>query len=255
MRFERSPAWAIMARMEATRSPVTAPSAATAIGELLSLSQLAHTTASRALSRFRAISSASVNFNARPNPLDRALEAARRAVDLAPTHALGHSALATIYFFRKEMIPFRIETERALELNPFDASVKAYHGLLIAAAGEWERGCKLVESALRLNPNCPGFFYFPHCWNAYRQGKYEEVLEGVARINMPNYFHVPAIKAAALGQLGRREEAKKTLQEVLALRPDFAATARYEYGKWYDEEHVEQVIDGLRKAGLDIPNQ
>jgi len=194
-------------------------------------------------------------FNARPNPLDRALEAARRAVDLAPTHALGHSALATIYFFRKEMIPFRIETERALELNPFDASVKAYHGLLIAAAGEWERGCKLVESALRLNPNCPGFFYFPHCWNAYRQGKYEEVLEGVARINMPNYFHVPAIKAAALGQLGRREEAKKTLQEVLALRPDFAATARYEYGKWYDEEHVEQVIDGLRKAGLDIPNQ
>lgn len=42
------------------------------------------------------------------------------------------------------------------------------------------------------------------------------------------------------------------MQDLLALRPDFATTARQEYGKWYDEEHVEQVIDGLRKAGMKI---
>ena len=192
-------------------------------------------------------------FNARPNSLDRALDAARRAVDLAPTHALGHSALATIYFFRKEMMAFRIEAERAFELNPFDASVKAYQGLLLAVSGEWERGCQLVEFALQLNPNCPGYFYFARCWNGYRQGKYEEVLEGVTRINMPSYFHVPAIKAAASGQLGRRDEAQKALQEVLALRPDFAAAARQEYAKWCDSELVEHLIEGLRKAGLEIP--
>jgi TolB-like protein len=192
-------------------------------------------------------------FNARPNSLDRALDAARRAVDLAPTHALGHSALATIYFFRKEMMAFRIEAERAFELNPFDASVKAYQGLLLAVSGEWERGCQLVEFALQLNPNCPGYFYFARCWNGYRQGKYEEVLEGVTRINMPSYFHVPAIKAAALGQLGRRDEAQKALQEVLTLRPDFAAAARQEYAKWCDSELVEHLIEGLRKAGLEIP--
>jgi hypothetical protein len=29
--------------------------------------------------------------------------------------------------------------------------------------------------------------------------------------------------------------------------------ARQEYGKWYDEKSIEQVIDGLRKAGLEIP--
>jgi hypothetical protein len=64
--------------------------------------------------------------------------------------------------------------------------------------------------------------------------------------------YVPAIQAAALGQLGRHEEARKAVQDLLALRPDFAAAARQEYAKWYDEEHVEQVIDGLRKAGLEI---
>jgi hypothetical protein len=40
---------------------------------------------------------------------------------------------------------------------------------------------------------------------------------------------------------------------LLTLRPDFATVARQEYSKWYDEEHVEQVLDGLRKAGLEIP--
>ena len=192
-------------------------------------------------------------FNAGSNPLDRALAAARRAVDLAPAHALGHYALATVYFFRKEMVPFRVEAERALALNPLDAAAKAYLGLLTAASGEWDRGCQMVESAMQLNPNCPGYFYFAGCWNAYRQGKYEEVLEGVARINMPNYYHVPAIQAAAFAQIGRHEEAKKAIEALLALRPDFAAAARQEYGKWYDRQHVEQVIEGLRKAGLEIP--
>ena len=191
-------------------------------------------------------------FNARPNPLDRALAAAQRAVDLAATHALGHYALATVHFFRKEMIPFHVEAERTLALNPLDASVRAYLGLLIAASGEWDRGCQMVESAMQLNPNCPGHFYFARCCNGYRQGRYAEVLEAAARVNMPSYFHTHALRAAALGQLGRREDAQKALQDLLALRPDFADAARQEYAKWYSPELVEQLIDGLRKAGLEI---
>ncbi len=168
-------------------------------------------------------------FNARPNPLDRALAAAQRAVDLTATHALGHYALATVYFFLKEMIPFRVEAERALALNPLDASARAYLGLLTAASGEWDRGCQMVESAMHLNPNCPGYFYFARCCNGYRQGRYADVLEASARVNMPSYFHTHALRAAALGQLGRLDDAQKALQELLALRPDFAATARQEY--------------------------
>jgi len=192
-------------------------------------------------------------FNAGPNPLDRALTAAQRAVDLAATNALGHYALAAVYFFRKEMVPFRVEAERALALNPLDASARACLGLLIAAAGEWDRGCQMVESAMQLNPNCPGYFYFARCCNAYRQGRYAEVLEGAARVNMPSYYHTHALRAAALGQLGRQDDARKALQDLLALRPDFAATARQDYAKWYDPELIEQIVDGLRKAGLEIP--
>ncbi len=52
-----------------------------------------------------------------------------------------------------------------------------------------------------------------------------------------------------------REEARKALQELLAIRPDFAKTAREEFGRWFDDlAFIEHLIDGLRKAGLEIPD-
>ena len=67
------------------------------------------------------------------------------------------------------------------------------------------------------------------------------------------FFYAHAAMAAALGQLGQHEAAQKAVRDLLALRPDFAATVRQEYREWYSPEEVEHLIDGLRKAGLEIP--
>ena len=54
-------------------------------------------------------------------------------------------------------------------------------------------------------------------------------------------------------RLGEREAARNALRELLVLRPDFATMARQEAAKlWWDSELVEHLIDGLRKARLDI---
>ncbi len=192
-------------------------------------------------------------FNAGANPLDRALAAAQRGVELAPTNALCYYALATVHYFRKEIVAFRATAERSLTLNPMDGSAVAYLGLLTATTGDWDRGCAMVESAMKLNPYYPGWFQIAIWANAYRQGKYEEALEALARMNLHGYFHAQAARAATLGKLGRSEEARKALQALLALRPDFASVARQEYAKWYEAEHIEQLIDGLRKAGMEFP--
>jgi TolB-like protein/Tfp pilus assembly protein PilF len=191
-------------------------------------------------------------LNVQANSLDRALAAAQRAVDLAPTQALGHYALAFAHFLRKETLSFRAEVERAVALNPMDGSILGILGVLMDHSGELERGQQMVEAAMRLNPNYPGLFRFAAFSHAYRQGKYAEALEAAVRINMPGFYKAYAARAAALGQLGHREAARKTLQELLALRPDFATAARHEYAKWYDSEMVEHIVDGLRKAGLEI---
>ncbi len=192
------------------------------------------------------------DFNPQPDPLGRALAAAQRAVNLAATQALGHYALAFVYFLRKETASFRAEAEKALTLNPMDGSIMGILGVLVEHAGESERGCRLAETAMQLNPNYPGLFRWAAFIRAYDQGRYEEALEVAVRVNMPNYFYANAARAATLGQLGRREAAEIELRELLALRPDFATEARREFSKWYDAERLERMLEGLRKAGLEI---
>jgi TolB-like protein len=191
-------------------------------------------------------------FNPEPDPLGRAIAAAQRAVDLAPTNALGYFALAASHFFRKDKIDFRVAAEKAIALNRMDGSTVAFLGLLMAASGDWDHGCELVESTMQLNPRHPGWLHTAIFANAYRKRKYAEALQAALRANMPGYFHSPAARAAALGQLGQHDAAQKAVQDLLALRPDFAEAARREYEKWYDEEMVEHLLDGLRKAGLEV---
>jgi hypothetical protein len=58
--------------------------------------------------------------------------------------------------------------------------------------------------------------------------------------------------AAAYGQLGRREAAGKAVQERFKLKPNIALIARPALQMRFDGELVEHLIDGLRKAGLEI---
>ena len=76
-----------------------------------------------------------------PDSLDKALTAARTAVQAAPLHSLPYYALAQALFFRKETHAFRVAAERAVSLNPMDGATAAFMGLLIAYSGDWERGC------------------------------------------------------------------------------------------------------------------
>ena len=195
------------------------------------------------------------DFNLLPDPLDRALAAAQRAVDLAPAHSLGYYALAYNYFFRKEMVPFRAAVERAVALNPMDGAVVGQLGLLMDHAGYREQGSGMVERAMRLNPNYPPVLRFNQFTHAYHEGRYEDALEVMAHVNMPGFFHLPAARAAALGQLGQREAAQKALGELLALRPDIAKTVRRDYLKWWDTKMVERLVDGLQKAGLVVEDE
>jgi TolB-like protein/Tfp pilus assembly protein PilF len=193
-------------------------------------------------------------LNAQPDPLGRALAAAQRAVEAGPSNSLAYYALASTLFFRKDLLAFRPAAERAIELNRMDASVAAYIGNLIAYSGDWERGCAVVESAMQLNPRHPGWYWFVSFNEAYRRRDYRGALGFALKINLPGNFYTHAVIAQTYGQLGMREEARKALQELLALRPDFARTAREEYGRWFhDPAFVEHQLDGLRKAGLEIP--
>ena len=190
-------------------------------------------------------------FNVRPDPLGRALAAAQRAVEAAPASALASQALAQALFFRHERQAFRPLAERTIALNRMDGATMAFMGLLLGCAGDWEHGCAVADSAMRLNPHFPGWYRLTTIFNAYRTHDYRAAIDGALRIQMPGYFWTSVACAAAFGQLGETRPARKALAELLAIRPEFATAGREELGKWFEPDLAEHFLDGLRKAGLE----
>ena len=138
-------------------------------------------------------------FNPKPDPLGRALAAARRAVEIAPSNHLAYHALATALFLRREFPAFRSAAERAIDLNPMDGFTMAYLGSLVAYSGDWERGCAMAKQARDLNPHHPSWYWFSDCFDAYRQGDYREALDIARKIQMPGFWRMNLALAAAHG--------------------------------------------------------
>jgi TolB-like protein/Tfp pilus assembly protein PilF len=191
--------------------------------------------------------------NLRPDALNRMLHAARRAVDAAPTSAMAYGGLAYAMFFRKEFQAFRTAADQSIALNPLNSPTVAGLGALMAYTGEWERGCALVERAMQLNPRHPGWYWIPLYCNAYRKGDYRGAVNFAIKFNLPGFHVMHEALAAAYGQLGEREKAAESLREIFRLKPDYVTSVLERLEKWFDPEFVSHMLDGLRKAGLNIP--
>ena len=174
-------------------------------------------------------------------------------MDTDPSNHLAHVSLAQAQFFHKDYASFRNSAEKAVSLNPADGSSIAALAELSVYSGDLERGLALAEKARQLNPNHPGWYWFADFYIAYSKGEYRDALSYALKINMPGHYGAYSAVAAACGQLGEKETGEKALAELLRLRPDFATSAvRMEQEKWFDPEYSEKMIEGLRKAGLEI---
>jgi hypothetical protein len=91
---------------------------------------------------------------------------------------------------------------------------------------------------------------------------YEAAVEDARRsIRHPAaVFHTHAVLASSLALLDRREEARMALNKLLEVKPDFSLNAVLAaFSPLNPEAALRPVakiwIDGLRKAGLDIPDE
>jgi len=186
--------------------------------------------------------------------LDRALAAARRGVELDRANQFAMVALAQTHFFRQDLAAFRPAAERAMALNPLNTDALGILGLQIVHTGEFERGTAIVRRAMELNANHAGWMHFAPLWQHFHKGEYEQALECANRVDVPGLFWPYLVMASACGHLGRRAEAAAAVRDLLALDPEFAAHARSNVATWHFASGLmDPILDGLRKAGLSIP--
>jgi len=193
------------------------------------------------------------SFDLRADALASGAAAAHRAVEVAPSNHLAYFALAQAHFFQKEIPGFRNAAARALALNPMDGNAVALLGELLVHSGEAERGMELAGRAKRLNPNHPGWYWHADFNNAYRKRDYRAAVDAALKCNLPGYFGTQALLAAGYAQLGDAEAAGKALRELIRLRPNASSNVRRTAAKWFDPDHLEHLVAGWRKAGMEIP--
>ena len=184
-------------------------------------------------------------------PLQRAEEAARRAVASDPTDAWAHVALALIGWFNHDLTSFSVEAERALTLNPNDPLVAGEMGTRLFLHGDYDRGLALVQGVLLHGTGRPERYRDITTLNAYLHGDYTAALDEAIKGDIERRPLARLIMAAVYGKLGRRQDAERVWK---ALRQDLPKAVAAPRAILLDREWAPEIVDalmsGLYEAGV-----
>jgi tetratricopeptide (TPR) repeat protein len=198
-----------------------------------------------------------VYFDAEPSSaaLEEALHLAQRAVTLDDQEAFCHLAVARVRLARQEYALAVTACESALKLNPHNGVAFCAFADALAYSGRLEDSVAAFEESIRLSPNDPWrwAFYSYGSMALLLLGRYEAATEWARKaVLVPNcQYWAYAHLAAALGRLGKADEARAALAELVRMKPEFSCNyARQHLFYIESDEQVEGYIDALRQAGL-----
>ncbi|WP_193370241.1 adenylate/guanylate cyclase domain-containing protein [Pelagibius marinus] len=190
-----------------------------------------------------------------PDWAELSRSAAEQALEIDPDNPDAYYALAILsQVTREDRTVFRNFAEKAIALNPNDAFVLADLGLWMGYSGAWEKGKEWVTRAKLINPKHQSWVDYIWHLHAYLQGDYAEAVAVALKMNLPDNYMVQASLTAAFAMNGEEEKAGEALAHLLEIRPDYPEDPRAPFRtRGMPEELIEGLMEGLRKAGLDVP--
>ncbi|MDW6022873.1 hypothetical protein SAZ10_14000 [Mesorhizobium sp. BAC0120] len=194
-----------------------------------------------------------INADSTP-PLDRALDAARRAVDLDPDNVRGLQAEMTALFFHGDVDEALKIGAQAVSINPNDTELVGEYGIRLAMSGQWKRGSELILEVLDRNPGPMGYFETALAFSSYMQRDYRSAAMWIRKANVQANPLYHGIAAAIFGQLGETADAAVERDWLVRNAPQLLREVGQELATRNippgDQAHF---VDGLRKAGILVP--
>ncbi|NKB48959.1 MAG: adenylate/guanylate cyclase domain-containing protein [Alphaproteobacteria bacterium] len=182
-----------------------------------------------------------------------AYQAAQRAVDLDESDAGAHGALGLIHYFMHQLDAAVAELRRALELNPNLASSAGFLAITCSWRGDDDEALRHAEMATRLNPRNTDFTAsLGRTCAEFGAGHNEQALEWARKTveiapGHPGGWHY---LVASLAYLDRIEEARAAKDQLLRIMPNDSLSLIRASFPSIKPERMDQLLDGLRKAGL-----
>jgi TolB-like protein/class 3 adenylate cyclase/Tfp pilus assembly protein PilF len=180
------------------------------------------------------------------------LAAAEKAVALDELGAEAHHALGHAFAVTGQTDRMLGAFALGVEFNPSDAMANNCYGAHLALVGRSEEAIEVVTHAMSISPRDPWAFEYrvSMAWAYFAIPDYEHALEWAERSieRGPNPMALQ-VAAASAGQLGRTDEARASLRELLRLAPGLSEDGLKTLFGIAKGDFVDRLLDGLRKAG------
>jgi adenylate cyclase len=186
-------------------------------------------------------------------PVEGAIGCANQSVLIDPSSARTRCLMATALLLKGELAAARREVDHALRLNSESLAHREVIGWLLALTGDWDNGVALMRNAQSRNPYCQPCVSHGLWADAMRRCDFETAYAAALEYRDPNFFWRDLMCAAALGQLGRFEDAAASGLELLRAKPQFHHRGRRLIAHFIKDDGLRAVIvDGLQKAGVAV---
>ena len=182
-------------------------------------------------------------------------QAAEQSILLDPRDARGLAIAGHVRGFLHHQIPEALAlTRQALEINPALPAAWTFSGMAHAYGGELETGRRHLKRALALLPRNPHAFFTEAGLATVEMllGNFEATLTiGRAVLQLqPRFTAALRAQIAALGHLGRAEEARPLVRAMLELDPGFTIPRFRQAAPYVRRRDMDHFLRGLRLAGM-----
>jgi adenylate cyclase len=178
-------------------------------------------------------------------------EFAKKARDLDDTNPNVYALLGMVSLYKGDPEKAVELARKGLALGPNAADVHGLLGLYLNAAGRPEEAIPSIKKAMRLSPYYPTF-YLTMLGRAYRMtGRYEEAIMEYKKLacRSPDSLYAYLGQALSYGHLGREEEARAAVAQLLTNEPNYSLKVHQSTTAAKGTD-LESDLEALRKAGL-----
>lgn len=181
-------------------------------------------------------------------------ELARHAVSLDDQDSFARVQLGMANLFERQHEMAIAECEKAIALDPNFAHARFDLAWMLHYAGNQEAALDVLDEAERLDPHFPDVILHLRALAYFQLGRYEDAVTTLKRrlTRNPNSDTAHVLLAACHGQLGRSEEAQTEWRGALRISPEYSLEHRRKALPYRNPGDFERVVDGLRKAGIDV---
>jgi adenylate cyclase len=177
----------------------------------------------------------------------RALASAERAVALDDLDGLCHHVMGEAAFLNQQRERALRHIRRATTINPHDADILTLGSYVEISAGDSERGLRQIALAMELNPTNPPWYHWLKGVDLALLGRFDEALIEYDQFGPPNPS-ILKLRAVALVQLGRLDEARAIVRALLEIMPNLTASMIAKLDASMPDVNVR--VESLRRAGL-----